>query len=161
MMRDYRLEGGPKLDAGPKIEIRTEGKPEIRLTSPKQDPKQEIRLDTRQDPKTNFLKVDLFQSTLNELHQEAPAELLHSLRERLEGIRKSIPNSTNTAEACLLGLASEKSTLLHVLTAAYLINGGVMLKHQAPEESEEEYLDFNFKDLEEELSNLSKSESSS
>ena len=101
-----------------------------------------------------YPKLDLFESTLNELNQEAPTELLNSLRERLEGIRKAIPNSAKTAEACLLGLASDRSTLLHVLTAAYLINGGVMLKHQAPEESEEEYLDFNFKELEEELAQL-------
>ena len=144
MMRDYRLEGGPKLDAGPKIDLGSKidlgpkieaepkPKPEIRLTSSKQ----ELKIENKLDPKTNLLKVDLFQSTLNELHQEAPRELLHSLRDRLEGIRKAIPNSANTAEACLLGLASDKSTLLHVLTAAYLINGGVMLKHQAPEELE-------------------------
>ena len=79
---------------------------------------------------------DLFISALHELHDEAPIELLRSLRESLEHIRAHNPQSAQTAEACLAGLASDSSTLLHVLTAAYLINGGVMLKHTLPEEQE-------------------------
>jgi hypothetical protein len=139
MMRDYRLDAGPRIEAKSMDSKPTEGKPEIKAEA------------------KNYPTDDLFQSTLNELHQEAPTELLNSLRERLEGIRKTIPNSAKTAEACLLGLASDSSTLLHVLTAAYLINGGVMLKHQAQDESEgEEYLDFNFRELEEELAQLQK-----
>ena len=99
--------------------------------------------------------IDLFQSTLKELHNEAPIELLHSLRESLEHIRKSNPNSAHTAKACLLGLASDKSTLLHVLTAAYLVNGGVMLKQQPSEAEETSALsDIEFKELEAELSKI-------
>ena len=78
-------------------------------------------------PKTN----DLFITTLHELHSEAPAELLSSLRAQLKQIRSTNPNCAQTAEACLEALASDQSSLLHVLTAAYLINGGVMIKHQA------------------------------
>ena len=109
----------------------------------------------------------MFQSAFIELHQEAPTELITSLRERLEHIRANNPQSAQTAEACLRGLASDKSTLLHVLTAAYLINGGVMLKHQAidTEKEEEEIEDtdaqvagFDFGDLEEELSRFSESQ---
>ena len=85
---------------------------------------------------TREAQNDLFQTTFIELHQEAPAELLKSLRERLEHIRATNPQSAQTAEACLAGLASDSCTLLHVLTAAYLINGGVMLKHTLPEEQE-------------------------
>ena len=103
---------------------------------------------------------DLFQSTFIEIHQEAPAELLKSLRERLEHIRANNPQSAQTAEACLRGLAPDNSTLLHVLTAAYLINGGVMLKHnaintEAVDESDEREGDFDFRELEEELKNFS------
>ena len=102
-------------------------------------------------------KNDLFQSTLMELHQEAPIELVQSLMESLEHIRSHNPQSTQTAEACLRGLASDGSTLLHVLTAAYLINGGVMLKQHptdtVTEKSVTEDLDsgFDFGDLEAEL----------
>lgn len=92
---------------------------------------------------------DLFLTTLHELHNEAPIELLRSLRDSLEHIRHSNPNSANTAEACLAGLADDSSTLLHVLTAAYLINGGVMLKHPVEEPKE-----LSLTELEEELASL-------
>jgi hypothetical protein len=109
---------------------------------------------------TREAKNDLFQSTFIELHQEAPTELLRSLRERLGHIRDNNPQSAQTAEACLRGIAPDNSTLLHVLTAAYLINGGVMLKHnaidtEATEEYEEKERDFDFRELEEELKNFS------
>jgi hypothetical protein len=164
MLRDYRLDPGPKLDGGGRLDSKlgntVKGEfPRLdtpispKLSDPQQpSPKQpEPKLS---EPRPDLLKVDLFQSTLNELHHEAPAELLRSLRERLEGIRNTIPNCAKTAEACLLGLASDKTTLLHVLTAAYLINGGVMLKHQAQEEAGDDYQDFNFQELEKELAQL-------
>ena len=100
---------------------------------------------------------DLFITTLHELHSKAPLELLRSLREHLHHIRQSNPNSAQTAEACLAGLASDDSTLLHVLTAAYLINGGVMLKHtlggdeKSLTELEEELLSFGINEDQETL----------
>lgn len=97
---------------------------------------------------------DLFITTLHELHSEAPAELLNSLRDQLKQIKSTNPNCAQTAEACLDGLASDQSSLLHVLTAAYLINGGVMIKHQAVSEDKEDKLD-DFDSLEEELNNFS------
>jgi hypothetical protein len=114
---------------------------------------------------------DLFTTTLHELHYEAPIELLNSLRSQLSQIKSTNPNSAQTAEACLDGLASDRSTLLHVLTAAYLINGGVMIKLQAVNEEEKleskpgcsttsalgDKLDISneFDSLEEELNNFS------
>jgi hypothetical protein len=82
----------------------------------------------------NNSKNDLFTTTVRELQNEAPIELLRGLRTHLDQVRSSLPNSLSakTAEACLAGLASDGSTLLDVLTAAYLINGGVMLKHAPP-----------------------------
>lgn len=83
---------------------------------------------------------DLFFTTLEQLHGPAPKDLLNTLRAQLRLIQQTNPNSAQTAEACLDGLHSDRSSLLHVLTAAYLINGGVMLKHQVSgsEEREEE-----------------------
>lgn len=93
---------------------------------------------------------DLFLSTLrDDLHNEAPKELLKSMRESLRHIKDHNPNSAQTAEACLAGLASDSSTLLHVLTAAYLINGGVMLKHPVEEPKE-----LTIEEVEEELKSL-------
>jgi hypothetical protein len=104
---------------------------------------------------------DLFFTTLEQLHGPAPLELLNTLRAQLTVIKQTNPNSAQTAEACLHGLVSDRSTLLHVLTAAYLINGGVMLKHQlSPEEdvtteTGRRDLDSDFGDLEDELDKLS------
>jgi hypothetical protein len=115
---------------------------------------------------------DLFFTTLEQLHLPAPAELLKTLRAQLQVIQQTNPNSAQTAEACLDGLVSDRSTLLHVLTAAYLINGGVMLKHQLgadPEEwltgtgrtdSRPDLLDSELGDLEEELDKFTLSLSS-
>jgi hypothetical protein len=102
---------------------------------------------------------DLFFSTLEQLHGQAPVELLNTLRAQLNVIKQTNPNSAQTAEACLHGLKSDRSTLLHVLTAAYLINGGVMLKHQVTAdeltETGSRELDYGFADLEEELDKFS------
>ena len=108
---------------------------------------------------------DLFFSTLEQLHGQAPVELLNTLRAQLSLIKQTNPNCAQTAEACLHGLKSDRSTLLHVLTAAYLINGGVMLKHQVnpdPSDPEDEIsetrrreLDLEFDDLEQELDKFS------
>ena len=111
---------------------------------------------TKPTPPTN----DLFITTLHELHSKAPIELLNSLRSELEQIKLTNPNCSQTAQACLEGLASDQSSLLHVLTAAYLINGGVMIKHQAEaeklaEETPKKDLSAEFDSLEEELSRFS------
>ena len=103
-------------------------------------------------------KNDLFFTTLEQLHSPAPMDLLNTLRAQLKLIQQTNPNSAQTAEACLDGLVSDRSTLLHVLTAAYLINGGVMLKHQLTkdvEDDEEVGTDLDFADLENELDKFS------
>jgi hypothetical protein len=84
----------------------------------------------------NLAVNDLFITTLHELHSEAPIELLKSLRSQLGQIKLTNPNCAQTAEACLNGLSSDRVSLLHVLTAAYLINGGVMIKHPAASEDD-------------------------
>lgn len=83
---------------------------------------------------------DLFAITMGQLHQEAPPGLVESLKTSLEQIGRKNPNSAQTAKSCLDGLAHGDApcSLLKVLTAAYLINGGVMLKYQENSESEEQ-----------------------
>jgi hypothetical protein len=97
---------------------------------------------------------DLFFTTLEQLHGQAPLELLNTLRAQLQLIKQTNPNSAQTAEACLRGLVSDRSTLLHVLTAAYLINGGVMLKHQLSADAAEEDFTTDRRDLDSELGDL-------
>ena len=80
---------------------------------------------------------------MGQLHQEAPPGLVESLKTSLEQIKRKNPNSAQTAKSCLDGLAAgegegQPCTLLRVLTAAYLINGGVMLKYQESSSDNEE-----------------------
>ena len=99
---------------------------------------------------------NLFITALHDLHNEAPIELLKSLRKHLDTIRQTNPNSAQTAQACLVGLSSDTSTLLHVLTAAYIMNGGVMIKqHMQEEETRKQEIDSEFNEFEEELRGLS------
>ena len=136
MAREYRLDS--KLDAriNPRIESEyKETTPSLRSEMKPDATARKTTLSTK-TTRADASMADLFQSTLAELHQEAPIELLRSLRKRLEGMRVYNPNSARTAEACLLALASDSCPLLHVLTAAYLVNGGVMLKQQGPDETE-------------------------
>jgi len=94
---------------------------------------------------------DLFVSTLVELANKAPPALVTNLNARLEHISKTNPNRAHTARSCLQGL-SQSPTLMHVLTAAYLINGGVMMKEdhysltEDLEEFEKELCDFHLAD---------------
>ena len=106
-----------------------------------------LKVDSNLTSTMTHTQQDLFITTLHELHSKAPIELLSSLREHLEYVKQSNPNNSGTAEACLAGISSDGTTLLHVLTAAYLINGGVMLKHSMDSEKsltelEQELLSF-------------------
>ena len=86
----------------------------------------------------NNSENDLFVTTLLELGNEAPVELVARLRAQLEHISSTNPNRAQTARSCLKGLGSEvMPTFMHVLTAAYLINGGVMLKEDGSDLTEE------------------------
>ena len=101
---------------------------------------------------------DLFAITMGQLHQEAPPGLVESLKASLEQIGRKNPNSAQTAKSCLDGLDEQEGpcSLLKVLTAAYLINGGVMLKHALGEEPQQEgeKEEKSLADLEEELLSL-------
>ena len=173
MTREFRIDGELKLGEAklgepklgePKLGESKLGEPKLgepKLGEPrleaKPPTKHDYRLDSRSEAEVDSM-MDLFQTALKDLHKEAPIELLRSLRESLEHIRVHNPNSAHTAKACLLGLASDSSTLLHALTAAYLVNGGVMLKAHPTEEQaqseEDRYDDLDFRELEAELSSL-------
>lgn len=62
----------------------------------------------------------------------APAELVASLRESLAAIRARSPHHEAAVDSIgeRLGEAGERPTLLEVLVAAYMLNGGVVLKHR-------------------------------
>ena len=85
-----------------------------------------------------------FSHALDEVNKPPSEELLHSMRTRLEFLRMRYPHSVSSVAECLDGLSAENGpTLLKILVAAYVINGGVLLKHGATiREQEEEEKDF-------------------
>ncbi len=159
MARDFQLDAGldrlateAESRMAPRSEPRLDQRADLRS-----NPKPDQKTDTKADAEIDSM-LDLFKGTLRELQNEAPIELLISLRESLEHIRVSNPSSAYTAKACLLGLASDSSPLLHVLAAAYLVNGGVMLKHSPANDAALEAADdLDFRELENELNRLSES----
>ena len=71
---------------------------------------------------------DVFEHAIRQVHRPAPPELVAGFKEKMEFIRIRYKHNQTTVESCLRGLG-ESPTLLQVLTAAFVINGGVLFKH--------------------------------
>ena len=79
---------------------------------------------------------DVFQHALKQVHREAPKELVDGFKEKMEFIQLRYKHNQKTVESCLSGL-SDRPTLLEILTAAFVVNGGVLFKHGPLLEEEE------------------------
>lgn len=62
------------------------------------------------------------------MYRTAPPELVTGFREKMDFIRVRYKHNEKTVESCLKGLGSAP-TLLQLLTAAFVVNGGVLFKH--------------------------------
>jgi hypothetical protein len=85
---------------------------------------------------------DVYQHALRQVHKSAPKELVCGFRAKMDFIKLRYKHNEKTVESCLNGL-SEQPTLLELLTAAFVVNGGVLFKHGPTldeEESEEHEL---------------------
>ncbi len=71
---------------------------------------------------------DVFQHAMKQVHREAPLELVTGFREKMDFIKLRYKHNEKTVESCLSGLG-EHPTLLQLLTAAFVVNGGVLFKH--------------------------------
>jgi hypothetical protein len=79
---------------------------------------------------------DVYQHALRQVHKSAPRELVLGFRAKMDFIRLRYKHNEKTVESCLSGM-SEQPTLLELLTAAFVVNGGVLFKH-GPTLDEEE-----------------------
>ena len=72
-----------------------------------------------------------FDHVLQEIHKPAPPQLVQGVLARLRAIRKRYySDGEKTLQSCIHNLSAVGGPpLLHVLTAAYVVNGGVLLKH--------------------------------
>jgi hypothetical protein len=78
---------------------------------------------------------DVFKDAMRQVFNPAPPEMVAGFRRKLGFIQEQYKHSRTTVQSCLEGM-SERPTLLELLTAAYVVNGGVLFKHVASEEAE-------------------------
>lgn len=80
---------------------------------------------------------DVFKHATKQVFREAPPELVTGFKEKMEFIKVRYKHNEKTVQSCLDGM-STPPTLLDLLTAAYVVNGGVLFKHGPMLEEEEE-----------------------
>ena len=95
---------------------------------------------------------DVFKHAMLQIHKEAAPEMVIGFKEKMEYIKTRYKHSEKTVQSCLNGI-SENPTLLELLTAAFVVNGGVLFKHGA-EIEEEEGEENDFSDLMREIAQL-------
>ena len=73
---------------------------------------------------------DAFTNAMDDVFKSAPAELIKSMEDRFSFIKTRYTHSEKSVLSCESAFRSkEKPTLLDVLVAAYVLNGGILLKH--------------------------------
>jgi hypothetical protein len=79
---------------------------------------------------------DVYQHALKQVYLPAQPELVNGFKEKMNFIRVRYKHNERTVESCLQGLSAQP-TLLELLTAAFVVNGGVLFKHGPTLEEEE------------------------
>jgi hypothetical protein len=85
---------------------------------------------------------DVFEHAMRQVYRPAAPELVAGFREKMDFIKLRYKHNERTVESCLNGLGPSP-TLLQLLTAAFVVNGGVLFKHGPTldeEETEEQEL---------------------
>jgi hypothetical protein len=80
---------------------------------------------------------DVFEHAMRQVHLPAPPELVAGFKDKMEFIRVRYKHNEKTVESCVHGLG-KNPTLLQLLTAAFVLNGGVLFKHGPTLQEEEE-----------------------
>jgi hypothetical protein len=100
---------------------------------------------------------DVYQHAKRQLQQQAPPELITGFREQMEFIRSKFKHSARTVDSCMTGIGPQP-TLQEILTAAFVVNGGVLFKHgESPLDEDAAELELN--ELMQEITELSKTRS--
>jgi hypothetical protein len=82
---------------------------------------------------------DEFKDAMKQIFREAPPELVAGFKKKMSFIQGQYKHSKTTVQSCLDGMADPPS-LLELLTAAYVINGGLLFKHgEEQEEVDDDY----------------------
>lgn len=79
---------------------------------------------------------DVYKDTMKEIFREAPPDLVAGFKKKMGFIQDQYQHSRKTVQSCLKGMA-DPPTLVELLAAAYLINGGLLFKHEEVEKPKE------------------------
>ena len=93
---------------------------------------------------------DVYAHAVRQIQQHATPELVQGFREQMMFIRERYKHNAKTVDSCLKGMG-DPPTLLELLTAAFVVNGGVLFKHGVPHTDTEADSHTPLKDEEEEL----------
>ena len=83
------------------------------------------------------MATNVYKDVMKEAFHEATPEVVKRFRTKMGFIQERYSHTAKTVQSCLHGL-SEKPTLVELLVAAYLVNGGVLFKYNTEELSQEE-----------------------
>ena len=82
-----------------------------------------------------------FSTVMQSMHEEVSEEFAKNIIRKVAEIKCAHPELSKKADSCLKGLTQAKPTLLNVLAAVYMLNGGVALKYQESEGEFEALID--------------------
>ena len=100
---------------------------------------------------------DVYQHAKRQLHQPAPPELIMGFKEQMEFIRSKFKHNARTVDSCMTGIGAQP-TLQEILTAAFVVNGGVLFKH-GENPMEDGAADLELNELMQEINELSRTKS--
>jgi len=78
---------------------------------------------------------DVYKDIMTQVFNPAPDDMVAGFKRKMTFIQSNCPHSKNTVKSCLEGL-STKPTLVELMAAAYLVNGGLLFKHEENHESD-------------------------
>ena len=89
-----------------------------------------LKLDARiKGPRASLLLMDnVFKDAMIQIHKPAAPELTRGFKEQLLFIKLRFKHTSTTVTSCLAGLG-ESPTLLELLAAAFVVNGGILFKY--------------------------------
>ncbi len=79
---------------------------------------------------------DVYKDTMKEIFREAPPELVEGFKKKMGFIQDQYQHSKKTVQSCLEGMA-DPPTLVELLAAAYLVNGGLLFKHEGEQKTDQ------------------------
>ena len=85
---------------------------------------------------------EVYKDTLKEIYREAPPEMVSGFRKKMGFIQDRYKHSKKTVQSCLEGMG-DPPTLVELLAAAYLVNGGLLFKHEDALDDPEDDLEYN------------------